>query len=157
MSLKADALKNLAFSRQCFQNTTGVLTEADGAFAPTPESMTVIGHVVHVAQTLDWFREGGFEGTWGSDFEAMAEAGARVTSLADARSMLTEAWQRLVAAVEATTDEALAAELPANPFLQGRRYHVIEGMLDHNGHHRGALAVYARLCGKVPPMPYGEG
>jgi uncharacterized damage-inducible protein DinB len=25
---------------------------------------------------------------------------------------------------------------------------------DHFAHHRGALSVYARLLGRVPPMPY---
>ena len=31
---------------------------------------------------------------------------------------------------------------------------VFWGLVDHTAHHRGALTVYARLLGKVPPMPY---
>ena len=31
---------------------------------------------------------------------------------------------------------------------------VINGITDHSAHHRGALAVYARLLGKEPAMPY---
>jgi uncharacterized damage-inducible protein DinB len=31
---------------------------------------------------------------------------------------------------------------------------VISGIVDHTAHHRGSLAVYARLRGKVPTMPY---
>jgi uncharacterized damage-inducible protein DinB len=27
--------------------------------------------------------------------------------------------------------------------------------VEHTAHHRGALTVYSRLLGKVPPMPYG--
>ena len=29
-----------------------------------------------------------------------------------------------------------------------------QGLVDHTAHHRGALAVYARLVGKTPSMPY---
>jgi uncharacterized damage-inducible protein DinB len=28
-------------------------------------------------------------------------------------------------------------------------------MVEHTAHHRGALTVYSRKLGKVPPMPYG--
>jgi uncharacterized damage-inducible protein DinB len=31
---------------------------------------------------------------------------------------------------------------------------VVWGMIEHTAHHRGALTVYSRLLGKVPPMPY---
>ena len=34
------------------------------------------------------------------------------------------------------------------------RLGVVSGIVDHTAHHRGSLAVYARLRGKVPPMPY---
>jgi uncharacterized damage-inducible protein DinB len=157
VTLKAEARENLEFARQCFDNSTRVLADAERAFSPTPESMTVIGHVVHVARTIDWFREGGFDGVWRMEFGAMVKEGAKVTSLAEARAMLRSAWDRLGAVIDGATDAVLAAELPTNPILQGRRYHVIEGILDHTAHHRGALAVYARLQGKTPAMPYGEG
>jgi hypothetical protein len=31
---------------------------------------------------------------------------------------------------------------------------VVSGIVDHTAHHRGSLAVYARLIGKEPLMPY---
>ena len=31
---------------------------------------------------------------------------------------------------------------------------VVGPIVDHTAHHRGALTVYARLLGKVAPMPY---
>jgi uncharacterized damage-inducible protein DinB len=31
---------------------------------------------------------------------------------------------------------------------------IFGGITDHTAHHRGALTVYARLKGIVPPMPY---
>jgi uncharacterized damage-inducible protein DinB len=34
------------------------------------------------------------------------------------------------------------------------RLAVFVAIADHTAHHRGALAVYARLNGIVPPMPY---
>ena len=44
-----------------------------------------------------------------------------------------------------------------NPILGARpRYELIEALVDHSAHHRGALTVYARLAGKVPEMPYGD-
>ena len=33
---------------------------------------------------------------------------------------------------------------------------VVGGIVDHTAHHRGALAVYARLLGKEPKMPYAN-
>jgi uncharacterized damage-inducible protein DinB len=34
------------------------------------------------------------------------------------------------------------------------RYAIVSALTDHTAHHRGALTVYARLLGLVPPMPY---
>jgi uncharacterized damage-inducible protein DinB len=34
------------------------------------------------------------------------------------------------------------------------RHSVVSALMDHTAHHRGALTVYARLLGKVSPMPY---
>lgn len=156
--LQQEALAEIAATRKFFDRTTSVFDEADSGFRATPETMTVAAMVAHVAQTLDWFREGGFEDRWRLDWEAMAAETAGVASLAAARRWLDEAWERLRAAVEAMPEAKLAETIAENPILPARpRYHVIEGVVDHTGHHRGALAVFARLRGKVPPMPYGEG
>jgi uncharacterized damage-inducible protein DinB len=158
ISLKQEASADLAATRRFFDRTTSVLTEADSGFRATPETMTVTEMVAHVAQTLDWLRVGGFEDRWRSDWEAMIAESSRVDSLAAARQWLAEAWERLRAAVEAASEEKLAEPMPDNPFFPGRpRYAVVKSVVDHTGHHRGALGVYARLLGKVPPMVYGEG
>ncbi len=34
------------------------------------------------------------------------------------------------------------------------RFAIFSAITDHTAHHRGALTVYARLKGIVPPMPY---
>jgi uncharacterized damage-inducible protein DinB len=36
------------------------------------------------------------------------------------------------------------------------RLAIVGAICEHTAHHRGALAVYARLLGYAPPIPYGE-
>ena len=44
-----------------------------------------------------------------------------------------------------------------NPILGARpRYYLVSAITDHTAHHRGVLAVYARLLGRTPDMPYGD-
>lgn len=155
--IKTEALAGIDATRKFFDRTTSVLEERDSAFNPVPETMKVATMVAHVAQTVDWFREGGLEDRWRMDFEAMTAETDRVTSLAAARRWLAEAWQRLRSAVEALPEERLAETMADNPIVPGRpRSYVIQGIVDHTAHHRGALGVYARLLGRVPPMVYGE-
>lgn len=157
MDLKSEALYEIEATAKFFNRSTRCLAEEDSGFRPTPEMMTVAGQVAHAAQTIDWFREGGFSDNWQMDFEAAIAETAKITSLATARTWMADSWERLRQAVEASSNEELAAILPDNPILEGRpRYHTIEAIVDHTGHHRGALSVYARLLGKTPDMPYGE-
>jgi uncharacterized damage-inducible protein DinB len=49
------------------------------------------------------------------------------------------------------------AELPKDGVMGGApRIAIVGAIADHTAHHRGALTVYARLLGVVPPMPYME-
>jgi uncharacterized damage-inducible protein DinB len=153
----AAALAELAATRKFFDRTTSVLTEADSGFRAAPATMTVASMVAHVAQTLDWFRAGAFDDDWRMEFEAMSAETEAVTSLAAARRWLAEAWQRLEARVAAADDALLAAPMADNPILGARpRGSVVAAITDHTAHHRGSLAVFARLLGRVPPMPYAE-
>ncbi|MEO8197533.1 MAG: DinB family protein [Thermoanaerobaculia bacterium] len=157
MSLRAEALQQIQATRQFFDRTTRCLTESDSGFRATAETMTVAQQVAHAAQTIDWFREGALEDNWDMDFEKGMAATQIVTSLTAARRSLVEAWERLEARTKAATDEELESPMADNPILGSRRrYHLYEGIVDHCAHHRGALAVYARLAGKVPEMPYGD-
>lgn len=157
MSLQTAALAEAAATRKFFDRTTSVLDEADSGFRAAPETMTVAAMVAHVAQTLDWFRAGAFDDDWRMDFEAMAAETDGVTSLAAARRWLAEAWQRLEARLAASSEAELAAPMADNPILGARpRGSVIGAVTDHTAHHRGSLAVFARLLGRVPPMPYAE-
>jgi uncharacterized damage-inducible protein DinB len=157
MQLKTEALQTLDATRRFFDRTTRCLTEADSLFRATPGTWTIATHVAHVAQTLDWFREGCFENRWRMDFEAMIAETATASSLAAERARLAEAWERLRDRVAAATEAELAAPLADNPILPGRPLvHIVEAVVDHTGHHRGALAVCARLAGRVPEMPYAD-
>jgi len=155
MDLRLEALAEIDATRAFFDRTTRVLAEEDSAFRATPQTMTVAAMVAHVAQTIDWFRAGALDDDWRSDFDAMIAETNAVASLADARERLAAAWVRLRERVAAMSSDALAEPMAENPILQRRpRYHAIEGIVDHTAHHRGSLAVFARLLGKEPPMPY---
>jgi uncharacterized damage-inducible protein DinB len=157
MNLRAEALRDLAATRKFFERTTRCLDEGDSTFRAHPATMSVASHVAHVAQVADWFRAGAFDGAWNMDFEAQQAETDAVSSLAAARSSFDAAWRALTERLEAASDEELAAPMPDNPILGAvPRFHVVSAVVDHTGHHRGALAVCARLAGKTPAMPYGE-
>jgi hypothetical protein len=116
----------LESTRKFFLTTLSIFEEADSAFAPHPDMYTVAGQVVHTANSVDWFMAGGFGAGWDQNYDEHIATAKSVTSLAEARLMLDGAPHAAV----------------------------INGITDHTAHHRGSLAVYARLLGKVPPMPY---
>jgi uncharacterized damage-inducible protein DinB len=155
MNLKASALHEIDSTLRFFEKTVSNLKEEDSTFAPTPEMMTTAQHVAHTGSTVDWFREGAFDGEWNMDFEGEAKKIATYTSLQSALELLREAFARLRERTEASSEEELGATLPDNPILGAQpRYQVFEALIDHTAHHRGTLAVYTRLRGRVPPMPY---
>ena len=152
-----DFAGQLAASKDFFERSTRVLEEADSGFRPREGMMTVAQLVAHTAQTLDWFIEGasrpeGFD----LDFEKQAKALAGVTSLAAARQMLEAAYANAVQFIRSRSPEDLAGPLPPGPIMGGQPIgDIVWSMVEHTAHHRGALTVYSRLLGKVPPMPYG--
>ncbi|MBP9142920.1 MAG: DinB family protein [Thermoanaerobaculia bacterium] len=157
MSLKDDALYEIQTTRHFFNRSTRCLAEADSGFRATPDTMTAAQQVAHTAQTIDWLRAGMFDDNWDMDFERGTAATQAFTSLTAARKELDAAWDRLQARVEQASEEELGNPLADNPILGVRpRHSGIKAVVDHSGHHRGALAVYARLAGKVPEMPYGD-
>jgi uncharacterized damage-inducible protein DinB len=155
--LSDDFANQLLASKEFFERSTRVLEEADSNFRPREIMMTVAQQVAHVAQTLDWFVEGasrreGFD----LDFEKHANALAGVTSLAAARQMLEAAYAGAIRFCRSRGPEDFAGPLPPGPVMGGQPVSdIVWSMLEHTAHHRGALTVYSRLLGKVPPMPYG--
>jgi uncharacterized damage-inducible protein DinB len=152
-----DFANQLVASKDFFERSTRVLDEADSEFRPREGMMTVAQQVAHTAQTLDWFIEGvsrpeGFD----LDFEKQAKALAAVASLAAARQMLEKAYANAIHFIRSRSPEDLAQPLPPGPIMGGQPISdILWAMVEHTAHHRGALTVYSRLLGKVPPMPYG--
>jgi uncharacterized damage-inducible protein DinB len=112
--------------------------------------------VAHVAQTVDWFREGAFDPKgFNMDLPGMEAEVRKVTSLAAARKWYDDACARLMKALQTKSAADWYAPIPKDTIMGGApRISIIDGLADHTGHHRGALTVYARLRGKTPPMPY---
>jgi len=152
-----DFATQLLASKEFFERSTRVLEERDSAFRPQEGMFTVAQQVAHAAQTLDWFVEGasrpeGFD----LDFEKHAKALNAVTSLAAARQMLETAYANAVRFLRSRSPEDLARPLPSGPVMGGQPISdIVWAMVEHTAHHRGALTVYSRQLGKVPPMPYG--
>jgi uncharacterized damage-inducible protein DinB len=149
-------LGELAATQRFFTTSTACFLAADAAFAPRPGMFTVAGGIAHVARTVDWFIEGAFARADGfdMDFERHNAEARAVAGLDEAR-----AWvQRSFAAAAATiTAQAGRLHEALPPGIMGGmpRLAVVGAIVDHSAHHRGALAVYARLLGREPAMPYG--
>ncbi len=148
-------VEQLKYARKLFGTTTSVFDESDAGFAPDQELYTVAGHIAHSADAIEWFVEGAFGKGWGLDFEASIAKARAVTSLAEAVAWLDRAFATAVAVVERSTDAELAEPI-ADPSIMGSvpKLAVVTALIDHTAHHRGSLAVYARLRGKTPPMLY---
>ena len=152
-----DYANQLLASQDFFQRSTRVLEEADSGFRPQPGMMTVAQQVAHTAQTLDWFIEGasrpeGFD----LDFHKQAQALEAFTSLAAASQSLAAAFANAIRFLRSRSAEELARPLPPGPVMGGQPISdIVWAMVEHTAHHRGALTVYSRQLGKVPPMPYG--
>lgn len=142
--------------KEFFDRSTRALTEEDSSFAPTPDMYTAAQQVAHAAKTVDWFMDAPFSPSgFDMDFEAMDKTVRAVTSLNDARAWLKKALRAAHAVIDAHSEEDWTASLPPGPIMGGApKFAVFNALTDHTAHHRGALTVYARLIGKVPPMPY---
>jgi uncharacterized damage-inducible protein DinB len=156
MSAAEGLAEQLESTHRFFKTTLSVFESADAAFTPDPELYTVAGHVAHAADSVDWLIEGGFGAGWNMDFEGLVAKAKAVTSLQEATEWLDRSFADAIAVVRAASDQTLFEPIPDTRIMEGApRSAVVGAIVDHTAHHRGALAVYARLIGKVPPMPYG--
>lgn len=151
-----DFANQLLASKQFFARSTSSLEETDSGFRPREGMMTAAQQVAHAAQTIDWFIEGvsrpeGFD----LDFAKHAQALEAVNSLAAARQAMDKAYDNAIQFLRSRSSEELAKPMPAGPILGGQPLSdIVWAIVEHTAHHRGALTVYARELGKVPPMPY---
>jgi uncharacterized damage-inducible protein DinB len=156
MSLVQASITELENIEKFFNTSTKELTEDLSTFSPSEGMMTASQQVAHAAQTVDWFMEGAFrpEG-FDMNFDEHAKVIENVKSVATAREWFTKAMANAKAVIGSKTDADLMTPMAEGPIMGGvPRIAVISAINDHTAHHRGALTVYARLKGKVPPMPY---
>jgi uncharacterized damage-inducible protein DinB len=156
MTLSQQALITLRTAHEYFNRSTRNLTEAQSVFAPAEGMMTAAQQVAHAAHTIEWFIQGAFrpEG-FDMNWDEQAKLVGRCTSLEQARAWFERAVAGAVAKVGSLGDAELLAPIAEGPVMGGLpRMAIFPAINDHTAHHRGALTVYARLNGIVPPMPY---
>jgi uncharacterized damage-inducible protein DinB len=146
----------LAATHEFFNRSTRELAEADSNYAPKEGMFTAAGQIAHVAQTIEWFVDGAFAPDgFSMDFESMDKQVRTCNSVAAARAWFEKAVTHAHSVIEAHNDAEWMAPLAPGPIMGGQPRSSIFGAInDHTAHHRGALTVYARLLGKVAPMPY---
>jgi uncharacterized damage-inducible protein DinB len=147
----------LKSSKEFFDRATRNLDEKDAGFAPVEGMLTAAQQVAHVAQTIDWFIEGAFGSGFTMDFEQHIKDVEKIKTLKDGRAWLEKSYAQAIKAFEQRSEAEIMKPLPAGPIMGGMPRAAIAGAIaEHTAHHRGALSVYTRLRGKVPPMPYME-
>ena len=155
MTYQETLATRLRTSLKYFQGTISGFDEADSGFAPDPEMFTVAGQVAHTADTVDWFVNGAFGEGWDLDFAAIEARIKAVTSLAEANAWLERAFESAIRTVESASEEDLHTPIPDERMMKGMpRAGIVNGIVDHTAHHRGSLAVYLRVMGRKPQMPY---
>ncbi len=156
MSLSVQAIKEIRAAQDYFNRSTRNLKEEDSTFVPAEGMMTTAQQVAHAAHTIGWFIDGAFNPAgFDMQWEEHAKIVMSYTSIAAAKAFFDKEIESAVAAISAKSDADLMASLPPGPIMGGAPRMAIFGALtDHTAHHRGALTVYARLRGIVPPMPY---
>ena len=156
MSLSQSAIGQLKAAQEYFNRSTRNLREEDSTFAPADGMMTAAQQIAHAAHTIGWFIQGAFSPVgFDMDFEGHAKIIMGYSSIAAARDWFNKEIADAVNAVAEKSDAELGALMPPGPIMGGLpRMAIFGGITDHTAHHRGALTVYARLQGIVPPMPY---
>ena len=148
-------VNKVELTKQFFDKSTGKLDEGDSAFAPAKGMFTAANQVAHTAQTIDWFLQGAFSDE-GMDMDFVKhEASVRAcTSLAEARAWLDRSVKALVTKLKEAPESEWEKPIGGSVLAGAPRTSIVDGIVEHTSHHRGALSVYQRLLGKVPEMPY---
>ncbi len=157
MSMKEGYKASLQMDEKHFFQSISSLTEDDSNFKPTDEMFTAAAQIAHVGHTIDWFFDAAFHGKpWDMNFEAAEQHIKSFTSIEKAKAEVRAAFARAYATMDSISESDLMDTFPPDdPILPNLPKLVVIGAItDHSAHHRGALTVYARLRGKVPPMPY---
>lgn len=143
---------------QFLSRTCSVFKEEDSGFAPDPGMFTVAQQVAHVAQTIEWFMDGGFSDKgFDLDFAAHHNAVRQHSSLQESLAWLVRSVDGAAEKLADKSPEQMMEPIASGPIMAGEpRAAIIAAIAEHTAHHRGSLAVYARLLGYSPPIPYGD-
>ncbi len=119
--------------------------------------LTVAQQVAHAAQSIEWFiNAANNEAKFDLDFETAHAEVREYTSFDKAVEWFNRASQKGIDLYNGMSEEEIMTPLPDNPIMGPVPKAALLGSItDHTAHHRGSLAIYARLLGKVPQMPYG--
>ena len=152
-------LQQLSSMQEFFNRSTRLLNEEDSQFTPAEGMYTAAGQIAHAAQTIEWFMEGAFSSSgFDMDFEASDRKARSITSITAARDWFEKACAGAKQTISGHSSEEWSTPIAEGPIMGGMpRWEIFTAITDHSAHHRGALTVYCRLLGKVPPMPYGGG
>lgn len=148
--------ETLGHSHRFFRRSTSVLGEDHADFAPRDGMLTVKEHVAHVGHSLDWFLDALETGEYDMNFEQHMQEIRAPESLDAAFAWVDRAFDRVAKYLANSTAESLAEMQPENAIMNGPKGSVFAALVEHTAHHRGALTVYSRLQGLVPPLPYLE-
>ena len=138
-----------------FNTTIACFEEKDSGYTPQAGMMTVTQHVAHTAQTVQWFLTGAFDPNgFDMNFEKHAQESNKVTSLAEAKKWMATSCREAEALIRSKTMADFHVPIAGKIMGGLPRVVIFEALADHTAHHRGSLAVYARLLGRKPAMPY---
>jgi len=146
----------LTSMEEFFNRSTRPLAEEHSNYKPHEALYTVAQQVAHAGITIEWLVDGALSPSgFNMDFEKDIAEAMSFTSLAAARARLKTAFENARKRV-AENPDVWATDFPPNPIMPGKKANAIYACTDHTAHHRGALTVYTRMLGLVPPMPYME-
>lgn len=152
------AVLELKTMQHFFHNSISVLSEEDSGFKPVESAWTVAQQLRHTAYTIDWFTDGVFSGKgFNEDWEGQMKHIFQATSLTAEKEAFDRAVERACEVWGKLSEEELNRMIPENTIMGVMPYRAVVGAInDHTAHHRGSLATYTRILGKVAKMPYGE-
>lgn len=174
--------KRILSNKSFFFRTCECLTDEDSSYRPSDGMLTVSGQILHVTMGITLFLYGLFdrdEVSEGGAFLADLSAGE---SMFFKRGITHADWMNVanselrgfnisesLAAFSNNMDlmrrlycqlgpSELAVRMPPGGMFPDyfTRVDALEMLLDHNTHHRGGLAQYARLLEREPKIPYME-
>lgn len=129
-----------------------VFSDADMALRPGEGSMSTAEQVAHICASANFIRglleEEAIAREW---FDRPFDCSAAERAVAALTGMLQEVR---AAAAQASLEQWAEIVEPFGPEWRMSRGELAYVMMEHEIHHRGALHVYARVAGKIPPLLY---